>query len=284
MCNENRNADPTSLTIARAIQDAVQNSTIILFGSRAKGTHHEDSDVDILLIYNKDHVAEISRAQRAAQAQMNRNPPKLKVDIVSMEAGRFHYCRRAQNHLAGQAARKGIIMAPEKLEYAGNYDDEYPVNWPDVKEKVLAAYRNIRTFEREFHHPEGEQESYGFNAQQAVENSLKAWVSAAGLTYSRIHDLNDMVGEILNHQTESATLAAEQLKKIMEYSTVEDPENPGETINWLTRYAVQYRYEETRHTMNEAEKTRFRDEILLSSYTFINRAQELTNTTDNDLR
>ena len=284
MCNENLNADPTALTIARAIQDAVQNSAIILFGSRARGTHHKDSDVDILLIYDKDHVAEISRAQRAAKAHMNRYPPKLRVDIVSMEAERFHYSRRAQNHVAGQAARKGIIMAPEKLEYAGNYDDEYPVSWPDVKEKLLAAHRHIGGFEREFQHPQGEQENYGFHAQEAVENSLKAWVSAARLTYSRIHDLKDMVGEILNHQTESATLAAEQLKKLVEYSTVEDPENPGETINWLTRYAVQYRYAGTGHPMSEAEKTRFREEILLSSHTFINRAQELTNTTDNDLR
>ena len=92
-----------------------------------------------------------------------------------------------------------------------------------------------------------------------------------------------MVGDILNDRTESTTLAAEQLKMLLEYTTVQDPQNPSETINWLTRYAVQYRYEGTRHIMDEPERTRFRQEILLSSHTFINRAHELTDTTHNDL-
>ena len=276
-------ADPKAVKIARAIQNAVKNSTIVLFGSRANGTHNSRSDVDILLIYDRDAIAEISRAQRAAKKHMDASPPKLKVDIVSMETTRFHYCRRAQNHVAGQAARRGIVMAPERLEYSANHDDEYPANWPDVKERIVAAYRNLGGFEREFAHPEGEQENYGFHAQQAIENSLKAWVSAAGLTYSRIHDLDDLVGDVLSDQNESATPAAEQLKILLKYTTVQDPQNPSETINWLTRYAVQYRYEGTRHIMDEPERTTFRQEILLASHTFINRAHELTDTTHHDL-
>ena len=284
MTTEGQSADPTAISIAKAIQDEVNNSTVILFGSRAAGTHSEASDVDILLVYDKDRIAEISRAQRAAKAYMQRWPPKLRVDIVAMETSRFHYSRKAQNHVAGQAARKGIIMAPERLEYPGNYKDDYPDSWPDVRERILAAHRNIGTFQRELEHPEGVQESYGFHAQQAVENSLKAWVSAAGLTYSRVHDLDDLVSGILNHPTESATLAAEQLKLLMDYTTAGDPRSPEETINWLTRYAVQYRYEGTRHTLDETERTRFKEEILLASHTFINRAQELTGTTNDDLQ
>ena len=278
------NPDPKALAIARAAQDAVHNSTIILFGSRATGTHHENSDVDILLVFNAGPIAEISRAGRAIKQFMAENPPRLKVDIASMDASRFQYCRRAPNHVAGQATRKGIIMAPERLEFTGNYDDNYSASWPDTKERLQAAYRHIGGFEREFHHPEGEQENYGFSAQQAVENSLKAWISAAALNYSRIHDLEEIASEILNDQNESTTLAAAQLRTLMNYCTAEDPENPGEQINWLSRYAAQYRYAGTAHTMNGNEKERFREEILLASHTFINRAQELTSTTDEDLQ
>ena len=284
MTTEGQGADPTAINIAKAIQDGVNHSTVILFGSRAAGTHSEESDVDILLVYDKDAVAEISRAQKAAKAHMHRCPPKLRVDIVAMETGRFHHSRKAQNHVAGQAARKGIIMAPERLECSGNHKDDHPDSWPDVRERILAAHRNMGTFQRELEHPEGVQESYGFHAQQAVENSLKAWVSAAGLTYSRVHDLDDLVSGILNHPTESATLAAEQLKLLMDYTTVQDPRTPEDTINWLTRCAVQYRYEGTRHTLDEPERARFKEEILLASHTFINRAQELTNTTNADLQ
>ena len=284
MSAEDHSPDPTAINIAKAIQEEVKSSTVILFGSRANGTHGEASDVDILLVCDKDRIAEISRAQRAAKAYMRRCPPKLRVDIVSMETERFHYCRRAQNHVAGQAARKGIIMAPERLDYSASYDDEYPASWPDVRERILAAYRNLGGFQREFEHPEGVQENYGFHAQQAVENSLKAWVSAAGLTYSRVHDLDDLVSDILNHPAESATLAAEQLKLLMDFTTIQDPHDPRQTINWLTRYAVQYRYEGASHVMDQSESARFRDEVILAVRTFINRAQELTGTNDQDLR
>lgn len=33
---------------------------------------------------------------------------------------------------------------------------------------------------------------FGFHAQQTVEKSLKAWLSAAGIAYSRIHDLDEL--------------------------------------------------------------------------------------------
>lgn len=284
MSTGEQGADPTAINIAKAIQDEVRNSTVILFGSRAAGTHREESDVDILLVYNKDYIAEISRAERAAKAYMHRCPPRLRVEIVAMEASRFHYCRRARNHVAGQAARKGIIMAPERLESSGNYKDEYPDSWPDVRERILAAHRNLGAFQREFEHPEGVQEIYGFHAQQAVENSLKAWISAAELTYARVHDLDELVGGILNHPAESTTLAGEQLKLLMAYTTFQDPGNPECMINWLTRYAVQYRYEGTRYVLDETERTRFKEEILLASHTFINRAHELTGTTNDDLQ
>ena len=169
MSGQTPDPDPKALAIARAAQNAVHNSAIILYGSRATGTHRENSDVDILLVFNAGPIAEISRAGRAIKQFMAENPPQLRVDIASMDAGRFQYCRRAPNHVAGQAARKGIIMAPERLDFTGNYNDDYdndyPASWPDIKERLRAAYRHIGGFEREFHHPEGEQENYGFSAQ-----------------------------------------------------------------------------------------------------------------------
>ena len=70
---------------------------------------------------------------------------------------------------------------------------------------------------------------------------------------------------------------------MLDYTTGENPDEPGTLINWLTQYAAWYRYHGTRYTMTEEEKARFREEVLLAVYTFINRAQELTGTTDEDL-
>ena len=275
--------DPTALAIAQAAQEAVHHSTIILFGSRAAGTHRTDSDVDLMLVYPKAAIAEHSRAHRAVKAHLQENPPALRVDIVPMELGQFHYCRRAPNHVAGQASRKGITMSNERLDFSANYDDEYPSSWPDVKERLLATYRCLRAFEVDFRELPDDQETFAFQAQQAVENSLKGWISAANLRYSGIHDLDSIAQSVLNDPTESRTLAAEQLRTLLAYVTAEDPNEPGQTVNWLTQYATWYRYHGTRHTMAPVEMNGFRNEILLATHTFINRAQELTGTTDQDL-
>ena len=276
--------DPAAVAIAQAAHRAVRHSAIILFGSRAAGTHRPDSDVDIMLVYPKSPIAEHSRANRAIAEHMAAHPPPLKVEIVPMDTEEFNYCRRAKNHVAGQAYRKGIIMGSERLDFSSNYQEDYPVNWPDIRDHLAATHRFIGAFRREYEHPEGVQEVWAFNGQQAVENALKGWISAAGLDYSGVHDLESIGRSVLEHEVESRTLAAAQLRILLDYSTVPDPDEPQETVNWLSRYGAWYRYHSTRYRMSDSEKAEFADQIILAAMTFLNRAQEISGTTDEDLR
>ena len=200
---ERGSPDPTGLSVARHVQEAVAPDTVILFGSRAKGTHRPDSDVDIMIVCLKGTTAPYSKAHRAAREYFNTNPPTLSVEIIAMDRQRFDYCRRARNHVAGQAIRDGIVMSGERLHYSFNYEDDYPESWPDVREKLLATHRHMGTFQREITHPDGEQENYGFHAQQAVENSIKAWLSAADVGYEKVHDLQDISNLIFNNEEET---------------------------------------------------------------------------------
>ena len=66
-------------------------------------------------------------------------------------------------------------------------------------------------------------EIFGFHAQQAVEKTLKAWLSSAGVSYPKIYDLDEIVALL---------------------------ENNGETVPRqflslldLTDFVVQFRYE-----------------------------------------
>ena len=45
-------ADAVGLTVARAAQRVAAPDTVILFGSRARGDHRANSDVDLLIVYN----------------------------------------------------------------------------------------------------------------------------------------------------------------------------------------------------------------------------------------
>ena len=267
--------DPAALAVAKAAQSAVHHSAIILFGSRAAGTHWAYSDVALMLVCSKSPIAEQSRAQRAVRAHLQENSPPLRVDIVPVELGDFNYCRRAKNHVASQAYSKGITMSGERLDLSSKYEYEYPASWPDAKWRIQAAYRNLGGFRREFEHPEREQE-----AQQAVGNSLKAWVSAAELEYSGVHDLASIAQSVLNHLAESYTLAAQPLRMLLDYDTAPDLDDPKQTVNWLSFYGAWYRYHGTSHQMTDDERGRFREEVLLASRTFINRAQGLTGAND----
>ena len=280
-------ADPVGLAAAQAAQDAVAPDTVILFGSRARGDHRPDSDVDLLVIHEGNAVIAAGQAKRAVKAYFKANPPRLGCDIVTITRERFDYACRAKNHVAGQALRDGTIMNGERLGHGNAHDDGgdggYPRSWPEVQERIRAAYRNLRSFDLLITNSEGDQESYGFHAQQAVENALKGWLSAANIGYGRSHDLEDLADEVFADASESATLAGAQLKNLMDYTSFPNPNYPGDLENWLTRYAVAYRYSGTAHRMDNLEKTRFREEILLAVVTFINRAHELTGTEGSDL-
>ncbi len=277
-------ADKTALELARAVQTVVAPDTVILFGSRARGDHRPDSDVDLLIVPEAGRTAAVGKANRVVREHFRLNPPRLGVDVVGMDLDRFNYCRRARNHVAAQALRDGVVMNDAKFDASNRNDDQNPNSWPDVKERLQAAYRHLGTFERLVAHPDGEQEMYGFHAQQAVENALKAWLSAADLDYRRVHDLQEVADKIFDDPAESNTLAAAQLNLLMEYTSFPDPGHPDERLNWLTRYAVDYRYSGAAFRMDDLDRNRFRDEILLAVRTFINRAYELTGADETDVR
>ena len=276
--------DPLGLAVARAAQQAAEPNTVILFGSRARGDHRQNSDVDLLVICQSNSAVSTASIKRAAKEYFELHPPQRGVDIITMNKEKFEYARRSKNHVAGQALRDGIIMSGERLDFSNRYEDDYPDSWPDVKDRISATYRQLNSLEILFNHPGGAQEDYGFHAQQAVENGMKAWLSAADIGYRLNHDLQEAAELILNDPTESQTLAAQQLRLLIDYTTFEEPDHPSKYDNWLTKYAVTYRYEGTGFHIEDLAKTGFRQEIMAAALTFVNRAHELCGTDDSDLQ
>ena len=101
----------------------------------------------------------------------------------------------------------------------------------------------------------GPWEDIGFHAQQAIENALKAWISAVDDKYENIHDLARLAAIIRRHPAENETPA-------------------GETLFWLTRYAVEYRYEGARVKIDDLHGLLERVEDLV--YEVADRVQEIT--------
>ncbi len=123
---EINNPDPHAIAIARAVQEREAPDMVILFGSRATGRHHEHSDVDILVVTDDEGSSSIGpNAYHINQDHLKVNPPKLEIGVIRMTRKTFDYCRRANQHIAGQAARYGVIMNGETLGPPPDYHDGY---------------------------------------------------------------------------------------------------------------------------------------------------------------
>ena len=219
--------DPKARAVAKAVYDALNPRSVILFGSRARGDFRRDSDVDLLVItdgdrLDNDEYMAACAAANAKSAEMYGARRPFGVDVVSMSADKFRRCRRAKNHVAGQAARDGVDMNGEPIPP----DEQPPDNMPDIRQRIINARRELRTLNI-LVEGDADQEPIGFHAQQALENILKGWISALDDEYGNTHDLDLLMVIVRMHPSE-------------------DESDAGERLRWLTRYAVEYRYEGAR--------------------------------------
>lgn len=99
---------------------------------------------------------------------------------------------------------------------------------------LSAARKDLRALEGMEDQERFADEIFGFHAQQAVEKTLKAWASFAGIVYPKIHDLQELFA-LLGDRGQTAP---------ERFLTLAD----------LTDYAVQFRYEAFEDSGNELER------------------------------
>lgn len=83
---------------------------IILFGSRARGDAHADSDVDLLVIEKEPFSPQRSRRKVVARLQMALRELPLSKDILLYSRAEFDHWRNSLNHLLGRAGREGRVL------------------------------------------------------------------------------------------------------------------------------------------------------------------------------
>jgi HEPN domain-containing protein/predicted nucleotidyltransferase len=250
--------DLKACAVARAVGDVAHPDTVILFGSRARGDFTPDSDIDLLIITGpsgpgKGEYQRNSAAAHQKAREVYGHP--VGVDLVHLTEEDFHHCRRARNHVAGQAVRDGFDVNGEKVAY----DNPEPTNWPDIRQRIINAERELGDLEALIETPRSSQEAIGFHAQQAIENALKGWISALDDDYRNTHDLANLAAIVRRHPEETDTHA-------------------GERLAWLTEYAVTYRYHGAQVEMDDRFELFFA--VTETVEAIIARIRELTGTTE----
>ena len=219
--------DPKARAVAKAVYDALNPRSVILFGSRARGDFRRDSDIDLLVIIDDDRVDKdeymaACDAANAKSAEMYGARRKFGVDVVYMSADEFRDCRRAKNHVAGQAAKDGVDMNGEPIAP----DDQEPDNMPDIRLRIITARRNLDDLRINVAH-QASQDAVGFLAQQTVVNAVKGWISALDDEYRNIRNIAELAAIIRNHSEEENSDAGERLRRltdcVVEYQHRDEP-------------------------------------------------------------
>lgn len=88
----------------------ISPEAIVLFGSRARGNAHADSDVDLLVIEKEPFSLQRSRRKGVARLQMALRELPLSKDILLYSRDEFDHWQNSLNHLVGRAAREGRVL------------------------------------------------------------------------------------------------------------------------------------------------------------------------------
>ena len=106
---------PEGLTIAREIQDRLRPAEVILFGSRADGSHRPDSDVDLTAIVPDEAAAE--RTKETVREILNGRRGEPEVSVITTTREKFRQWALLAQSFAGQAARYGVTPGGGSLDY-----------------------------------------------------------------------------------------------------------------------------------------------------------------------
>ena len=282
-------ADPHAIAIAKAVQEAVQPDTVILFGSRAVGDYRPDSDLDLLIVTDQKHrISARLEAEHVARHYMRANPPELELGIIAMDRQTFDYCRRANMHIAGQAVIYGVVMSGEQMDYRYHHEDEYPEHWPETRQRIRRAEEygyNLNHFvETDYY----DKTLIGQAAEKALENALKGWLSSLQDTGRYGHAIGaawDKIVATEDWNQPFMTQLYQAVQDVFDYTTFPEPgrNSPDRTSNWLMLYATIYDYDPSEHQMTRAEETELRDKVTYAVEGIIQRIHQISGTDDTDV-
>ena len=194
-------ADPNAAAVAREVQRSTDADCVILFGSRARASWNNRSDVDLIVLTDEmpdqDTILDVQwKAFLIAQETFGRS---IGVDVLFITHAEFQEMSQGNaNHVAARALRDGLIMPRDSGEYRHSYSNEHE------DEQLHSRERQQRVGDANLHYRNMhglldagmEDKDAAFLAHQALENAMKALITALGETYNTHHSTRAFAGDI----------------------------------------------------------------------------------------
>ena len=184
MTTQEITVDARAIAVARAIHRMAEPEQTILFGSRARGDHRPDSDVDVLIIKDpqptEDWLEELrDRARTLQKAEL---PEASGIDVICMTTKEFDSRRHLRNNLANFIAKQGAPILPQ--EHAESPEES--IDWDDIDGKIKDATGAASLLEGIATAgilAGADDKQIGRMAQNALENAYKAVLGSHGFEY-----------------------------------------------------------------------------------------------------
>ncbi len=220
-------ADVASIRrIAHAIGRALDARCVVLYGSRARGDHRADSDIDLAIVAAEGALtaqqrADLRECARAA-ALSAAGQSGQHIDVIVWTEAEYRTKKRSINHVAGRAWREGLVLYGAHQTLPG---EEIVSELDNARELMRMARGQIRALSAmAYDHETFIENIFGFHAQRGAELAFKAWITLLGQRYERTHNVADLLAILADNGVSEA--------------------QPFTHLATLTPYAVKYVYEE----------------------------------------
>ena len=112
--------DPVLRRIVEVIVREIDPDRIILFGSRARGDHREDSDYDILVLKEGVRPEDRRPLQRRIRRALWREDiySLAAVDVIVQDVGRFNRLKNEKYLVYYAISREGVVVYEKVLRKA----------------------------------------------------------------------------------------------------------------------------------------------------------------------
>ena len=190
-------ADVTDEVAAR-IAEAIRPWRIVLFGSRARGEGHEESDYDLLIEIDLGATPRIEIEQQIMELFHRRD---FRIDFKLRQPGEIERRRDDPGALEWDVAREGRVLyadpaAPTNLMRV-DCVGEPPVDPPEsVREWLDNGQRDLRMCRLHVDLADDSWDYVCFWAQQTVEKHLKALLVSRRVRPDRTHNLTELLGAL----------------------------------------------------------------------------------------
>ena len=197
----NPTPDPKAIAAAKRLRQDIDADCVLLFGSRARTDWTDASDLDLVVLNNAmpDQGTMLDTQDRATQIAVETFGRPVTVDVLFMTHGDFRLLSgQTINHVAARARKQGIFMPRNTEDYGSTYDDHEDneqLEYQERERRIADAnvhYRNMHgLLDLGF-----EDKDTAFLAQQAIENAMKALISALGEEYNTHHSTRAFARDI----------------------------------------------------------------------------------------